>query len=155
MICRYRIVTNIRSIEVTSDGEPSFFTNTRGGVQGNRALGWVGKNELETVFGAYTNYCAYPNETISSITRIECETPPVVQYDCINGACIPKTTFGTEGKYNSLAECQSNCGSSTNSCTAPNICVPPDYCPPGMVCIPSEKWGQIEGLSSDVKNISC
>lgn len=81
--------------------------------------------------------------------------PPSKKYDCINGQCVDSATFKTEGKYSSLAECEADCGVSTNSCTAPNICVSPDYCPPGMVCIESAQWGQIEGLASDVKNKSC
>jgi hypothetical protein len=32
------------------------------------------------------------------------------KYDCINGDCVLQTQYGTPGKYNSLAECQKNCG---------------------------------------------
>ena len=42
--------------------------------------------------------------------------PPNTRYDCLNGGCIPKTTYGTPGVFPSLAACQSGCA--TNStCT--------------------------------------
>jgi hypothetical protein len=36
--------------------------------------------------------------------------------DCVNGGCVPKTTYGTPGKYASLAACQSSCAKDSN-CT--------------------------------------
>lgn len=33
-----------------------------------------------------------------------------IKYDCLNGMCVPQTEYGTPGKYNSLAECQQDCG---------------------------------------------
>ena len=86
------------------------------------------------------------------------DNPPpltVNTYDCINGDCVNSKTYKTPGIYANLSDCETNCGTSTNSCKSPNICVSPDYCPPGMVCIESAQWGQIEGLASDVKNKSC
>jgi hypothetical protein len=37
-------------------------------------------------------------------------------HDCVNGGCVPKTTYGTPGKYASLAACQSACAKDSN-CT--------------------------------------
>lgn len=35
--------------------------------------------------------------------------PPETRFDCVNSGCVPTTTFGTPGKYASLADCQSGC----------------------------------------------
>jgi hypothetical protein len=35
---------------------------------------------------------------------------PNQKCDCVNGGCVPKTTYNTPGKYANLAACQSNCG---------------------------------------------
>jgi hypothetical protein len=47
-----------------------------------------------------------------------CTNPPSTEqpYDCINGGCIPKTTYGTPGVYPNLAACQSGCAKNSN-CT--------------------------------------
>ena len=37
-------------------------------------------------------------------------------FDCINGNCLPKSTYGTPGKYSSLAACQGGCAKDSN-CT--------------------------------------
>jgi hypothetical protein len=37
-------------------------------------------------------------------------------YDCVNGGCIPKTTYNTPGVFASLAACQSGCAKNSN-CT--------------------------------------
>jgi hypothetical protein len=39
-----------------------------------------------------------------------------VACDCLNGGCIPKTTYNTPGVYASLAACQSGCAKNSN-CT--------------------------------------
>lgn len=65
------------------------------------------------------------------------------KYDCINGNCTQSTTYNTPGIYNSLEECQANCGSSNpgNQCDG--------------VCISSPEWATIQGLASQLKNKSC
>ena len=137
-ICRYTVVTNVRTVEITSDGSPTVFTNARCSAQGNSAIGWAGKNDLVQVFGAYTNYCAYPDEQIVSIHLIECQEPPSVQYDCINGACIPKTTYNTPGIYQSLSDCEVACGTGCSG-----------------KCISNSGWAQIEGLSDELESANC
>ncbi len=42
--------------------------------------------------------------------------PPDLKYDCLNGGCIPKTTYNTPGVFPSLAACQSGCAKNSN-CT--------------------------------------
>jgi hypothetical protein len=37
-------------------------------------------------------------------------------YDCVNGGCVPKTTYNTPGVYATLAACQSGCAKNSN-CT--------------------------------------
>jgi hypothetical protein len=34
--------------------------------------------------------------------------------DCVNGGCVPKTTYGTPGKFPNLAACQSACAKDSN-----------------------------------------
>ncbi|WP_309740075.1 hypothetical protein [Chamaesiphon sp. OTE_20_metabat_361] len=45
-----------------------------------------------------------------------CTNPldPAQPYDCINGNCLPKTTYSTPGKYASLTACQSGCAKDSN-----------------------------------------
>lgn len=70
-------------------------------------------------------------------------------HDCINGACVPKETYNTQGIFTSLTECQAVCTS--NGCSPPGS----DYCPPGKVCITSAEWAQIEQLASLNKSKHC
>lgn len=47
---------------------------------------------------------------------------PNQPYDCINGGCVPKTTYMTPGKYENLAACQSGCAKDspcTGECVSP------------------------------------
>jgi hypothetical protein len=37
-------------------------------------------------------------------------------HDCVNGGCVPKTTYNTPGKFGSLAACQGGCAKDSN-CT--------------------------------------
>lgn len=66
------------------------------------------------------------------------ETPPSAKYDCINGACLPSTTYSTPGIYANLSECEINCGPGCSG-----------------VCISNQDWTQIEGLASQLKNKNC
>jgi hypothetical protein len=59
-------------------------------------------------------------------------------YDCINGACIQKTAYNTPGIYNSLAECESICGTGCSG-----------------KCISNVEWAQIEGLANQLKSKNC
>ena len=51
-----------------------------------------------------------------TVTRVGCGPKPDEPYDCVNGGCVPKTTYGTPGKYATLAACQSGCAKDSN-CT--------------------------------------
>jgi hypothetical protein len=72
----------------------------------------------------------------ASVTGITCASDP--KYDCINGACIPKTTYNTPGIYNSLAECETSCGTGCSG-----------------KCISNSDWATIEGLASQLKQRNC
>jgi hypothetical protein len=60
-------------------------------------------------------------------------------HDCINGACVPKTTYNTPGLYASLEACQVACGS--KGCSGK--------------CISNSEWAEIEGLSNQIRNRNC
>jgi hypothetical protein len=50
-----------------------------------------------------------------------CQNPDVV-CDCVNGGCVPATTYNTPGVYASLAACQSGCAQNspcTGECVDP------------------------------------
>lgn len=64
--------------------------------------------------------------------------PPQIHYDCINGACLPKTSYGTPGIYPSLSACEIACGTGCSG-----------------KCISNADWAQIEGLSSELKSTNC
>lgn len=59
-------------------------------------------------------------------------------YDCINGACFLSSVYNTPGFYNSLEECQVNCG---KGCSG--------------VCIANSDWQKIEVLAAQLKNQNC
>lgn len=61
-----------------------------------------------------------------------------LEYDCINGACLPKTTYNTPGLYPTLEECEVSCGAGCSG-----------------KCISNSDWAKIEGLSSQLKNKNC
>ena len=65
-------------------------------------------------------------------------------YDCINGGCIKSTQYKTPGIYQSLQECQANCGSVTNN-----------ECPPGHICLTTSEFSQISSLASQIKGEIC
>ncbi|MEA5619512.1 hypothetical protein VB711_16935 [Cronbergia sp. UHCC 0137] len=62
-----------------------------------------------------------------------------IAYDCINGACLPQSTYNTPGQYPTLADCELVCGG--DSCTGK--------------CISNNEWVQIENLANQVKNNVC
>lgn len=70
--------------------------------------------------------------------RYENSCPPS-KYDCINGECKESTIYDTPGIYNSLSECEINCGS--QGCSGK--------------CIPNADWTAIQNLSNQLKNKNC
>ncbi len=142
-----------------STGCPQGYPLSNQGVQMN-ALANYGNNTYEQV-----TWQSPP----SLIKRGDC-SPPAQKYDFINGTCTLATTYDTEGKYSSLADCNANglsdamglapnnpCNTPTQvACQSPNVCIDPaNYCPPGKVCISISEWAQIENLASQNKNRSC
>lgn len=120
-------VENVRGY---SDDDP-YFGLTSGGSQ------W-------SLLSAADGRVMYPNWIGASITPIidnkifTPDTPPPIQYDCVNGACLPKTTFNTPGIYATLSECEINCGTGCSG-----------------KCLSNEDWAQIEGLAAQLKNKNC
>ncbi|MDJ0800175.1 MAG: hypothetical protein QNJ51_25775 [Calothrix sp. MO_167.B12] len=68
-----------------------------------------------------------------------CDGCLAIPYDCVNHACRPASQYGTPGIYQSLAECEQNCGS--KGCSGK--------------CVPNNQWAIIEGTSINLKNQSC
>ncbi|WP_413176508.1 hypothetical protein [Anabaena azotica] len=63
---------------------------------------------------------------------------PETKYDCINGLCVSSTTYNTPGFYQSLEQCEVNCGVGCSG-----------------VCISNSDWNQIQSKSNQLKNINC
>jgi hypothetical protein len=111
---------------------PDLYTSGQPKVYDARTTGSQG----EIVLGTY-----YPNITDVSIVDavISCPPPPPPpQYDCLNGACVTKTTYNTPGLYPSLGECQVACGTGCSG-----------------VCVSASDWANIEGLASRNKSQNC
>jgi hypothetical protein len=66
--------------------------------------------------------CSIANFSLESCGKCAgCCTDPVgissaQSYDCINGGCVPKTTYNTPGVFATLAACESGCAKNSN-CT--------------------------------------
>jgi hypothetical protein len=67
-----------------------------------------------------------------------CENTSLQPHDCINGACLLASQYGTPGLYASLAECEVACGTGCSG-----------------KCISNAEWSQIESLSNQLKNKNC
>lgn len=64
--------------------------------------------------------------------------PPSARYDCVNGSCLEEGRYSTPGIYESLSECEKNCGPGC-----------------GGVCISNADWAKISSLAAMVKNKDC
>jgi hypothetical protein len=75
--------------------------------------------------GVYTRYAAspawqynpagwysYPQFYLKNCTGID----PTQKHDCVNGGCVPQSTYNTPGVYANLATCQSGCAKNS-TCT--------------------------------------
>lgn len=67
-----------------------------------------------------------------------CGIPTPKKYDCINGACLEASQYNTPGIYQSLSDCEVNCGTGCSG-----------------KCISNSDWAQIKGLSNQLKNRNC
>ncbi|MGF1964601.1 MAG: hypothetical protein RMX99_034565, partial [Aulosira sp. DedVER01a] len=72
-------------------------------------------------------------------------------YDCINGACVPSSTYSTLGVFSSLEACQTQCSANGN-CGSGKVCADSSYCPPGKVCIEQVEYSEIQGLISQLSS---
>lgn len=104
-------------------GEDGFFLYYNGG-----------KENLEG------NWSDYDLLASSIVERTPCEgcEDPNVYYDCVNGACIKKETYGTPGLYESIEECEVVCG---EGCSGK--------------CLSNTDWAKIQDLASKLKNKNC
>lgn len=64
--------------------------------------------------------------------------PPSARYDCVNGSCLEKGRYSTPGIYESLSECEQNCGPGC-----------------GGVCVSNTDWAKISSLVAMLKNKDC
>lgn len=76
---------------------------------------WVGLKDSNGDNHPNSNYYAF-HPTGFTLTVSGCSVPGNEQFDCINGGCVPKTTYSTPGVFASLAACQSGCAKNS-SCT--------------------------------------
>ncbi|MEH2070286.1 MAG: hypothetical protein V7K47_19370 [Nostoc sp.] len=109
----YPGVSNPRRYDVRSDGEQGTVT---------LAGSYYPPNDFNVSYDSFSNTCA----------------PPIIAYDCINGACIKKSVYNTPGLYTSLSECETACGTGCSG-----------------KCIPNSEWAQIEGLANQLKLRNC
>jgi hypothetical protein len=66
------------------------------------------------------NYAYHP--TGLTVTLVGCGPDPDQPCDCLNGGCVPKTTYNTPGVYANLAACQAGCAQNspcTGECVDP------------------------------------
>ena len=63
-----------------------------------------------------TIYSAHYFSSVISLTYEGCDNspPPDQPYDCLNGGCVPKTTYNTPGVFATLAACQSGCAKNSD-----------------------------------------
>jgi hypothetical protein len=72
-------------------------------------------------------YASAKSQSISVVANSNCtncaENIPTNQpYDCVNGACLPSSTYGTPGAFATRSACDSGCAKNSN-CTGE--CVDP------------------------------
>lgn len=87
------------------------------------ALGFCQGGQAIKIFSGSTEVL-YSCYLVGSLTIVPI-VPPVDNNkpcDCLNGSCIPATTYGTPGAFATLAACQSGCAKNSN-CTGE--CVDP------------------------------
>ncbi len=79
---------------------------------------------VATADGGYSAWCLDNDESVTSVESYNCDgVSPNQAYDCINGGCLPKTTYNTPGIYANLAACQSGCAKNSN---CKGVCVSPE-----------------------------
>ncbi len=85
-----------------------------GGIQCGRSGLWVVLDGR--IIGQ--PYFLYGDATVDVVCKDLSGNP----CDCINGGCVPKTTYGTPGVFANLAACQSGCAKNS---TCAGECVDP------------------------------
>jgi hypothetical protein len=65
---------------------------------------------------------------------------PAQKFDCLNGGCIPKSTYNTPGVFANLAACQSGCAKNSN-CTGE--------------CVSAEELAALQQAASNLRSRLC
>jgi hypothetical protein len=83
--------------------------------------------------------------TVTQVSSSNCPNcvasiEPTQPYDCLNGGCVPKTTYNTPGVYVNLAACQSGCAKNSN-CTGE--------------CVSSEELAALQQAANNLKSRLC
>ena len=89
--------------------------------------------------GGWANYDLLSMTIDSTTPCTGCTIPNAVAHDCINGACIPASKYSTPGFYETIEDCEINCG--TIGCNG--------------ICIGRSDWAQIQGLASQLRSKEC
>ena len=126
MSCYWRVNTNQRELlfprnasapTVSAASYPSCVNNGSA-----RQIGYPGPLTSDGTTH-YSIWCLFNDETILSTESYDCPVPPQnVAHDCLNGGCIPKTTYNTPGVFASLAACQAGCAKNSpcvGECVSP------------------------------------
>ena len=119
MLCNWRGVTDKgRTLEVGKNLQaptvaPSEFVSCTSSGR-SRRFGYP--PPLVGSGGVYSAWCLDDDESVISVSFYDCEVDKNQPFDCLNGGCVPKTTYNTPGVFLNLAACQAGCA--TNStCT--------------------------------------
>jgi hypothetical protein len=83
--------------------------------------GGVRLRDAEGLSDANPNFYSAKTQTVVQVSCSKCsgcctDLDPSQKFDCINGGCVPASTYNTPGKYANAAACQSGCAKDS-SCT--------------------------------------
>ncbi|MEH2038450.1 hypothetical protein [Nostoc sp.] len=130
---------NVNSYEHFACGQNAEFRDNAAGDGKNLYIDGVLLISAGYYYKSGTEFIFQPHDSTPNVGYISsgsCAACPTIDtYNCVNGACIPDAS----GIYNSLSECEVNCG--TNRCSGK--------------CLSNSDWAQIEGLSNQLKNRNC
>lgn len=110
--------------------------------QGNPAEGGGGTyyRYFDGLGGNFSNTGWY---SVPEYHLVGCATPsvnPAQPFDCLNGGCIPKTTYNTPGVYASLSACEAGCAKNS-TCTGE--------------CVSAEDMAALQAAADSVKSRLC
>jgi hypothetical protein len=89
-------------------------------MQSVDTCGWASLRPIINGALQGANYAYHPAGL--TVTLVGCGPTPDQPCDCVNGGCVPKTTYNTPGVYANLAACQAGCAQNspcTGECVDP------------------------------------